>query len=102
MATSDEEERLPFNRYKDEDEPVVEPKQSFVERIFGNPRCLKAALCYFAVFMVFGMSDEIIGPTLLELSCVTGKSLTAMTWMFFVHDLSNVIGSSSGGILVDR
>lgn len=73
-----------------------------VKKLGEDRNSLKSTLCYCGVFMVFGMSDEILGPTLLELKCLTGKSITKMSVLFFVHDLCNVFGSTSGGYLVDR
>lgn len=103
---SDDEEEPLFNL----EDMETKPKEvSFwkrftnsVKELTADRRSFKATLCYCGVFMVFGMSDEVIGPTLLELRCLTGKSLTLMSLMFFIHDLCNVFGSTSGGFLVDR
>ncbi|KAJ7377669.1 glucose transmembrane transporter [Desmophyllum pertusum] len=43
-----------------------------------------------------------IGPTLLELGCVTNRPLNIMSWVFFSQALSALFGSSLGGFLADR
>lgn len=105
-SSSDEEEEPLFNM----EDMETKPKEVSLWKQFTNAMkeltadraSFKATLCYCGVFLVFGMSDEVLGPTLLELKCLTGKSLTLMSLVFFVHDLCNVFGSTSGGILVDR
>lgn len=93
-------ERRAFD--KDRDLPLWKRFLITVKKLGEERNSLKSTLCYCGVFMVFGMSDEILGPTLLELKCLTGKSITIMSVLFFVHDLCNVFGSTSGGYLVDR
>lgn len=107
--SSDEEEPL-FNMEdverrtfdKDKDLPLWKRFLNTLKKLGEDRNSLKSTICYCGVFMVFGMSDEILGPTLLELKCLTGKSITVMSVLFFVHDLCNVFGSTSGGYLVDR
>lgn len=108
-SSSDEEEPL-FNMEdverrtfdKDNDLPLWKRFLNTLKKLGEDRNSLKSTICYCGVFMVFGMSDEILGPTLLELKCLTGKSITVMSVLFFVHDLCNVFGSTSGGYLVDR
>lgn len=108
-SSSDEEEPL-FNMEdverrtfdKDKDLPLWKRFLNTLKKLVEDRNSLKSTICYCGVFMVFGMSDEILGPTLLELKCLTGKSITVMSVLFFVHDLCNVFGSTSGGYLVDR
>lgn len=108
-SSSDEEEPL-FNMEdverrtfeKDKDLPLWKRFLNTLKKLGEDRNSLKSTICYCGVFMVFGMSDEILGPTLLELKCLTGKSITVMSVLFFVHDLCNVFGSTSGGYLVDR
>ena len=108
-SSSDEEEPL-FNVEdverrtfdKDKDLPLWKRFLNTLKKLGEDRNSLKSTICYCGVFMVFGMSDEILGPTLLELKCLTGKSITVMSVLFFVHDLCNVFGSTSGGYLVDR
>lgn len=108
-SSSDEEEPL-FNMEdverrtfdKDKDLPLWKRFLNTLKKLGEDRNSLKSTICYCGVFIVFGMSDEILGPTLLELKCLTGKSITVMSVLFFVHDLCNVFGSTSGGYLVDR
>lgn len=108
-SSSEEEEPL-FNMEdierrtfdKDKDLPFWKRFLNTLKKLGEDRNSLKSTICYCGVFMVFGMSDEILGPTLLELKCLTGKSITVMSVLFFVHDLCNVFGSTSGGYLVDR
>ena len=108
-SSSDEEEPL-FNMEdvdhrtfeKDSELPLCKRFLKTLKKLGEDRNSLRSTICYCGVFMVFGMSDEILGPTLLELKCLTGKSITVMSVLFFVHDLCNVFGSTSGGYLVDR
>ena len=59
-------------------------------------------LCYCGIFMLYGMTDELIGPTLIELSCLVMKPLKTMSWLFFSHDLGLLIGTLIGGFLAAR
>lgn len=102
--SSSTEEETPFN-LEDIESKIFDdqlPLWQRMKKAVGDKKNFQATLCYCGVFMVFGMSDEVLGPTLLELRCLTGKSLTIMSLIFFVHDLCNVFGSTAGGYLVDR
>lgn len=55
---------------------------------------------YCGFFLLYGMSDEILGPTLIELSCLASKALKSMSWLFFSHDLGLLFGTLFGGIIV--
>ena len=102
--SSSGDEETPFNLEDIESRTFEEqlPLWQRIKKAVGDRKNFQATLCYCGVFMVFGMSDEVLGPTLLELRCLTGKSLTIMSFIFFVHDLCNVFGSTAGGFLVDR
>ena len=65
-------------------------------------KSVKATLCYCGSFCSFGMAAAIIGPTLLELGCVSGRRVNAMSWVFFSQALSALFGSCVGGCLADR
>lgn len=65
-------------------------------------RSVKATICYCGSFWTFGMAAAVIGPTLLELGCVTNRPLNVMSWVFFSQALSALFGSSIGGFLADR
>ncbi|XP_032217767.1 major facilitator superfamily domain-containing protein 4A [Nematostella vectensis] len=103
-SSSDDEQEPLFNNEDVEAETFQKKpfKQRVLEIVGDNPRNFKAAMCYCGVFMVFGMSDEVLGPTLLELRCLTGQTITIMSLLFFIHDLCNVFGSTTGGLFADR
>lgn len=65
-------------------------------------RSVKATICYCGSFWTFGMAAAVIGPTLLELGCVTNRPVNVMSWVFFSQALSALFGSSLGGFLADR
>jgi len=65
-------------------------------------KSVKATICYCGSFWTFGMAAAVIGPTLLELGCVTNRPLNVMSWVFFSQALSALFGSSLGGYLADR
>lgn len=65
-------------------------------------KSIKATICYCGSFWTFGMAAAVIGPTLLELGCVTNRPLNVMSWVFFSQALSALFGSSLGGYLADR
>lgn len=61
-----------------------------------------AMLCYCGAFLSFGMSEAIIGPTVLELGCRTNRGVTKIAWIVFVQAFSAWFGSLTGGILAER
>ena len=61
-----------------------------------------ATLCYCCAFLSFGMSEAIIGPTVLELGCRTNRGVTKIAWIVFVQAFSAWFGSLTGGILAER
>lgn len=65
-------------------------------------KSVKATICYCGSFWTFGMAAALIGPTLLELGCVTNRPVNIMSWVFFSQALSALFGSSIGGFLADR
>lgn len=65
-------------------------------------RGLTATLCYCGSFLTLGMAAAVIGPTLLELGCVTHLKLRGVSWVFFAQGLAALLGSSFGGFLADR
>lgn len=72
------------------------------QRLVDSERHTALIMCYCGIFMLYGMTDELIGPTLIELSCLVMKPLKTMSWLFFSHDLGLLIGTLIGGILVVR
>ena len=65
-------------------------------------KSVKATICYCGSFWTFGMAAALVGPTLLELGCVTNRPVNIMSWVFFSQALSALFGSSIGGFLADR
>jgi len=53
-------------------------------------------------FLCFGSSMAIIGPTVLELGCLTGEDVGAMSWVFFAQTFSALLGAIFSGIITDR
>lgn len=53
-------------------------------------------------FLCFGSSMAIIGPTVLELGCLTGQDVGAMSWVFFAQTFSALLGAIFSGIITDR
>lgn len=61
-----------------------------------------ATLCYCGAFLSFGMSEAIIGPTLLELGCRTNRGVTKIAWIIFTQAFSAWFGSLTGGLIAER
>lgn len=55
-------------------------------------------LTYWSVFFSFGLCIAFLGPTILDLQCQTGSSLSQITWVFFSQQFCLLIGSSVGGV----
>jgi len=53
-------------------------------------------------FLCFGSSMAIIGPTVLELGCLTGEDVGMMSWVFFAQTCSALMGAICSGIITDR
>ena len=52
------------------------------------------------IFLLYGLTDEFLGPTLIELSCLASKPLKIMSWIFFSHDLGLLVGTLFGSLLI--
>jgi hypothetical protein len=61
-----------------------------------------ATLCYCGAFLSFGMSEAVIGPTLLELGCQTGRGVNRIAWIVFTQAFSAWFGSLTGGLIAER
>ena len=53
-------------------------------------------------FLCFGASMAIIGPTVLELGCLTGEDVGNMSWVFFAQTCSALAGAICSGVITDR
>ena len=61
-----------------------------------------ATLCYCGAFLSFGMSEAVIGPTLLELGCQTRRGVNRIAWIVFTQAFSAWFGSLTGGLIAER
>lgn len=61
-----------------------------------------ATLSYCGAFLSFGMSEAVIGPTILELGCQTGKGVNRIAWIVFIQAFSAWFGSLTGGLIAER
>ncbi|CAL8319273.1 unnamed protein product [Merluccius merluccius] len=55
-------------------------------------------LTYWSVFFSFGLCIAFLGPTILDLQCQTGSTLSEITWVFFAQQFCLLIGSSIAGV----
>ena len=68
-------------------------------------RCSRSVLThsvYGGVFFCFGTTMAILGPTLIELSCLVHRRLKSMSWLFFVQALSALLGALMSGFTHER
>ena len=61
-----------------------------------------ATITYCAVFWSFGMCVAFLGPTLLDLGCMTSSDMQTISWVFFAQLLCSLIGASLAGYIVQR
>jgi len=61
-----------------------------------------AAVTYCAVFWSFGMCVAFLGPTLLDLGCITSSDMRAISWVFLDQLLCSLLGASAASFLVKR
>jgi len=82
------------------------PKMTAGERLASFRRLLvrhwHAAVTYCAVFWSFGMCVAFLGPTLLDLGCITSSDMRAVSWVFLAQLLCSLIGASAASYLVKR
>ncbi|XP_072281169.1 major facilitator superfamily domain-containing protein 4A [Pyxicephalus adspersus] len=58
---------------------------------------LWTTITYWSVFISFGLCIAFLGPTLLDLRCLTHSSLQEITWVFFAQQFCLLVGSTLGG-----
>ena len=80
----------------------INQQKSVLQKLLDSDRHMTMILCYCGLFLLYGMSDELLGPTLIELSCIVSKPLKTMSWLFFSHDLGLLCGTLLGGLIVSR
>jgi len=81
-------------------------KMTTVERLASFRSLLvqhwHAAVTYCAVFWSFGMCVAFLGPTLLDLGCITSSDMRAVSWVFLAQLLCSLLGASAASYLVKR
>ena len=81
-------------------------KMTTVERLASFRSLLvrhwHAAITYCAVFWSFGMCVAFLGPTLLDLGCITSTDMRAVSWVFLAQLLCSLLGASAASYLVKR
>ena len=55
---------------------------------------------YCMVFLNFGICAALFGPTILELACHTGSSLTTIACLYYIQNLTSLVGCIVSGLLV--
>lgn len=61
-----------------------------------------ATIAYCAVFWSFGMCVAVVGPTLLDLGCITSTGMQTISWVFLAQLMCSLIGSITAGLLASR
>ena len=77
-------------------------QKSVLQKLIDSEQHMTMVFSYCGLFLLYGMTDELLGPTLIELSCLVTKPLKTMSWLFFCHDLGLLFGTLLGGIIVSR
>ena len=63
---------------------------------------LKTTAGYYAIFVVYGLSMAVLGPTLPRLAENTGGTIQAISFLFVARSAGSLIGSLLSGPLFDR
>ena len=59
-------------------------------------------IAYWAAFLTFGMCVAVLGPTLLDLGCITRSTITEMSWVIFAQVACTLVGSMSAGYICSK
>ena len=78
------------------------PPKTMFQKLLESDHHMLMVLSYCGVFLVYGMTDELLGPTLIELSCLVSRPLETTSWLFFSHDMGLLFGTLFGGLIVSR
>ena len=100
--TKQKEKEARKRKRRKERKETFQRQKTVWQRLVDSERHMAAVLCYCGIFMLYGMTDEVLGPTLIELSCLAKKNLKTMSWLFFSHDLGLLVGTLIGGFLAAR
>jgi hypothetical protein len=57
-------------------------------------------ILYCMVFWNFGICVAIFGPTLLDLACLTGSSLTTLSWLYLIQNSMSLVGCLTSGVIL--
>ena len=72
---------------------------AFLGRIISiNDLAFYTIIC----FSVYGISDSIVGPTLLDLKDVFESSLATLSFMMLLRSLGSLLGSFLTGLIFDK
>ena len=52
------------------------------------------------VFLNFGICGSILGPAMIDLACQTRSSLTEVSWLLFIQNLTALVGCIGSGLLI--
>ena len=55
---------------------------------------------YCIVFWNFGICVALFGPTLLDLACRTSSTISAMSALYFIQNLSSLVGCYLSGVIL--
>ncbi len=56
-------------------------------------------IAYWSAFLTFGMCVAVLGPTMLDLGCITKSTITEMSWVIFAQVGSTLLGSILAGFI---
>ncbi len=111
-----------FVKKSDETNDNEDEQKNIFLKIFKTTRNkIPLTLLYCMVFWNFGICVALFGPTLLDLACQTGSSclecisyvhqfmtilniigssMTALSWLYFIQNLTSLIGCLLSGIIL--
>ena len=61
-----------------------------------------ATVTYCAVFWTFGLCVAFLGPTLLDLGCLTSSDLRHISWVFLAQLFCSLVGATAAGYLARK
>jgi len=61
-----------------------------------------ATVTYCAVFWTFGLCVSFLGPTLLDLGCLTSSDMRHISWVFLAQLLCSLVGATMAGYLARK
>ena len=61
-----------------------------------------ATVTYCAVFWTFGLCVAFLGPTLLDLGCLTSSDLRHISWVFLAQLFCSLVGATVAGYLARK